>query len=472
MPTESPGFSITIFTRWPFTEHPRQAAQNVQHRAGHPDEKPARDSGDCRIINHDAVVRRHADAHLLLPHRHFLQYRALEFQNLSLPRLDRLNRFIRLAASTGWQYEELDWALASIAATQIDKAAIKALADISRLVQQTGLTVTELAAFWGPLKTTGKGDGPAPADLFDRVFNAPAVLAGQDPYTSATPIFDPSRPLTWDPSATTGQDGVIRARLTAALTVGDDDLTRLAGYVRAITGTDPPRPDPGRTPDPEPRRHPLLMDLGNLSWLYRLAAAARIFRLTVEEYLVLLRLMYHPGQDTPEPGSLVPAVDTVAAQRTRVEWFNRTAFTVYSALYVLEGIRAPQFRPPYTPDDLGPAITSLATAAEGARLTAESFTYGPITPARSQEVFHGLVTGKVITELGVLLDNGTRSQQAAAMFPLHPDSFTSAEWSQAAFAELKAADPPCCSLGRPARASALPWDRRGGDAEPVLHLRD
>ena len=286
------------------------------------------------------------------------------------------------------------------------------------------------------------------------MFNAPAVLAGQDPYTSATPIFDPSRPLTWDPSATTGQDGVIRARLTAALTVGDDDLTRLAGDVRAITGTDPPRPDPGRTPDPEPRRHPLLMDLGNLSWLYRLAAAARIFRLTVEEYLVLLRLMYHPGQDTPEPGSLVPAVDTVAAQRTRVEWFNRTAFTVYSALYVLEGIRAPQFRPPYTPDDLGPAITSLATAAEGARLTAESFTYGPITPARSQEVFHGLVTGKVITELGVLLDNGTRSQQAAAMFPLHPDSFTSAEWSQAAFAELKAADPPVLLplAGLPAQA--------------------
>ena len=352
-------------------------------------------------------------------------------ENLTIARLDRLNRFIRLAALTGWRYEELDWAMVSVSATLIDEAAVKALAGLSRLAGQTGLTVTELTAFWWPLKTSGKGNGRAPADLFDRVFNAPAVLAGQDPYTSVEPIpFDPARPLSWDPGVTTGQDGVIRARLTAALTVGDDDLTRLAVFVRSLDGG----------------TGPLLLNLPTLSWLYRLARAARIFQLSIDEYLLLLGLMYYPGQATPPPGLLVPTVSTVEAQRARVEWFTHTAFTVYSVLYVLQGVRTPGFRPPYKPDDIAPFITSLSTAAEGARLTAESFVYGPVTPARSAEIFQGLIAEDVITSLGILLDNAARYQQAAAMFPLNPDSFTSTDItpaeSAAAFAELQTAEPP------------------------------
>lgn len=352
-------------------------------------------------------------------------------ENLSLARLDRLNRFIRLAMITGWGYEELGWAMVSVAAAEITEAAIKSFAGISRLVARTGLTVTQLTAFWWPLKTTGRGNGRVPADLFDRVFNAPAVLAGQDPYTSVTPIpFDPARPLSWDPAVTTGQDGVIRGRLSAALTVGDDDLTRLAVFVQALGGG----------------TGPLSLTLDTLTWLYRLSSAARIFRLTLDEYLILLGLMYYPGQAAPEPGSLVPTVDAVLAQAERVDWFTRTDFTVYSVLYVLEGIRTPYYRPPYAPDDIAPFITSLATAAEGARLTTESFVYGPVTTARSQQVFQGLVAESVITSLGLLLDNGPRYQQAALMFPLRADSFVSAEitpeQSAAAFAELVAADPP------------------------------
>ena len=373
-------------------------------------------------------------------------------EHLSVARLDRLNRFIRLAAITGWEYEELDWALASVAAAatapgtarapgetpvtplvppaRIDEAAVKALAGISRLVARTGLTVTELTAFWGPLKTTGRGDGRAPADLFDRVFNPPALLAGQNPYTSVEPIpFDPDRALPWNPAVTSGPDGVIRSRLTAALTVGDDDLTRLAEYVRALLGADE-----------------LTLDLSTLSWLYRLAAAARSFRLTVEEYLVLLRLLYHPGQGRPAEGSFKPTVDTAAAQAERVDWFTRSDFTVYSVLYVLQGIRSPHYRPPYVPDDIAPFMTSLATSAQESRLTPESFAYGPVTQARSEQVFRDLVTRDVITGIGVVRDGTARYLQAARACPLNELSFrggpVDAHQSQTAFGALQAADPP------------------------------
>ena len=121
-----------------------------------------------------------------------------------------------------------------------------------------------------------QGDGPAPADLFDRTFNNPALLNGEDPYTSVAPIpFDPARPLTWTIADGGGQNGTIRARLAAALSCNDDDLTRLAQFVRArAAGT-------------------LTLGLTDLSWLYRLARAASVFELSIDQYLVALGLLYY-----------------------------------------------------------------------------------------------------------------------------------------------------------------------------------
>lgn len=333
-----------------------------------------------------------------------------QIANLSLLRLDRLNRFIRLASALGWDYAALDWAMKSVKATEITEAAIKAFAGIQRLRTATELDVVVLTALWWPMKTIGQGNGRTPIDLFDRTFNNPALLRGQNPYTSVTAIpFDPARPLTWTIADTGGNNGVIRSRLLGALNVGDDDLTRVSLFVAAATGAN---------------SGTLLLNLANLTSLYRLTKAAAMFAMSVDAYLILLGLMYAP--DTPiTPATAIPAptVAGVLAQKQLVDWFNNSPFTVYSALYVLTGVTTPYFSPAYRPDDIAPFVQNLATVAAGSRLVPQSFVFGQIEAPQADRIFTKLVQTDFITSIGVLLSQSASYQAAAQQFPLNAQSF-------------------------------------------------
>ncbi len=367
---------------------------------------------------------------------------------LTLDRLDRLNRFIRLAAKLGWGYEALDWALQSVGASEIDLPALGQLAALARLRAATELSVLELCAFWSDMKTTGRGDGPHPADLFDRTFNAPAVLGGHDPYTSAMPIpFDPARPLSWNPARSTGQDGVIRGRLRAALGIGDDDLSRIATFVAAQLGF----------------VVPLTLDLTTLTWLFRLAAGARLQGLPVEQSLVLLRLEFFPDRALPQPDVLAPTVEGVLAQWEYATWLGASRLTVWSLAYVVAGERTPGFRAPYEPDDVGALVASLATLAVPARLGPGSFADGRITDAGSAALFAQLLATGFLTAEGILLDSGARYVAAARRFPLTPASLVAQDIdpqeASAAFTALEQAEPPLLvSCGtKPPSAVLSPW---------------
>jgi hypothetical protein len=353
-----------------------------------------------------------------------------QITNLTLLRLDRLNRFIRLANALTWDYAALDWAMKSIGATEIDEAAIKSFAGIQRLRTATSLDVTVLCSFWADMKTIGQGNGRVPIDLFDRTFNSPALLRGQNPYTSVTPIpFDPARPLTWTVADTGGQNGIIRGRLLGALNIGDDDLTRIALFVVALTGAS------GGT---------LVLNLANLTWLYRLAKSAAIFGLSVDAYLILLGLMYF---SSGSPANLpAPTVSGVLSQKERGDWFLASPFTVYSAAYILTGIVTPYFTPAYRPDDIAPFVQNLATVSAGARLTPQSFVFGQIEAAEAEHVFTKLVENGFLTSIGILQSQAASYQAAAQQFPLNADSFVTADitptQSAAAFHDLQAAHPP------------------------------
>jgi hypothetical protein len=367
---------------------------------------------------------------------------------LTLLRLDRLNRFIRLRAALGWSSEALDWALRSIGAIEIDVPVLVQLAGIQRLTRAADLGVLELCAFWADIKTTGRGDGRHPADLFDRTFNAPAQLAGQDPYTSSSPIpFDPVRPLSWDPASSTGDDGVIRGRLRAALGVSDDDLTRIAAFAAAQLGAAPP----------------LRLDVGMLTWLFRLAAGARLQGLDVQSSLLLLRLVYFPEAALPPAGALEPTVDGALAQYDTAMWLAASPFSVWALAYVIAGARTPGFQAPYEPDDVGPLITRLAVLAEPARLVPGAFADGDITEERSPELFAQLVDAGFITRDGIMLGTGGRFAAAASTFPLTPaalegDGITP-QAATAAFAELEQTDPPLLvtSTAQPPTAVLSQW---------------
>lgn len=356
-----------------------------------------------------------------------------EISNLSLLRLDRLNRFIRLASALGWNYAALNWAMKSVDATEIDEAAIKSFAGIQRLRTATEVDVVALCSLWAPMKTIGKGNGRVPIDLFDRTFNNPALLRGQDPYTSVNPIpFDPARPLTWTIAETSGENGIIRSRLLGALNVGDDDLTRVARFVVATTGG---------------TAGTLVLNLDNLTALYRLSKSAAMFGMSVDAYLILLGLLYAPDQPL-DPGTTLPAptVAGVLAQKKLVDWFLASPFTVYSALYVLTGTVTPYFTPAYRPDDIAPFVQNLATVSAGSRLTPQSFVFGQIETAQAKHIFTKLVQTGFITALGILLNQAASYDAAAQQFPLNDQSFVTADItaaeSEQAYQDLQSAHPP------------------------------
>lgn len=364
---------------------------------------------------------------------------------LTPKRLDRLNRFIRLARHLDWKYAALNWALVSVrpagtapSAIEIDRESLAAISGIKELQDLTGLDVVELCSLWYEMKYIGRGDGKYPADLFDVTFNNPALLRGEDPYTSISPTpFDPSDPLRfllWDIDDQTGRNGKIRARLLGALAVSDDDLTKLGHYVLSLLG--------------HADSAPLPMSPANLTWLYRLPRTASLLKLTVDEYLLLLGLMYYPEEEylSPPAGVLVPSVEAVHSQRRAADWFKQSGLTVYSASYVLTGKTSQFFKTVYSPGEIASFINNLATVSAGGRVQPAALVFGRIDADRSERVFRELVEKGFLSDIGVVLNDSGSYLQAAAEFPLTPDSFqtggiTPDEAAQI-YTELQQSNPP------------------------------
>ncbi len=342
-----------------------------------------------------------------------------QIANLSIRRLDRLNRFIRLAEKLNWSFTDLDWALKSVAAVEINEQAIKNLAAIKRLQDMTGLGIVELCGLWHDLKTSGKGNGPNPQDPFDRIFNNPVLLNGRDPYTDNPPIpFDPTpgRCLTWSIDDTGGNNGVIRGRLRAVLQVNDNDLTLLGRYVCALSG------------EQTVNSQQLTLTLTNLSTLYRLAKTAAAFKLSVDEYLAVLGLIYYPAAPylSPPSNMPLPTADQVLYVKQSVDWLKQSPFSVYELQYALTGETGQYYSPGgYQSGDIAPFMERLAAEAAGARLTPDSFVSELLGAEQSAAVFKQLAEPEhgLISENGIVLNDAAQYGAAAELYPIREDSF-------------------------------------------------
>ncbi|HUZ23530.1 MAG TPA: neuraminidase-like domain-containing protein [Streptosporangiaceae bacterium] len=356
---------------------------------------------------------------------------------LSVPRLDRLSRFIRLQRALGWTAADTEWVMSSARAAELDGPVIEAMAATRRLAAAGTLPVDVVTSFWSDLKTIGRVDETRPQDLFDRVYNAPALLRGQDPYTSHAPIpFDPARPLTWDIDERTAgsDDAVIRSRLLGALGLTDDDLSASAHFVRALQGR------PGRS---------LVLDLPALSWLYRVAKQAAWSQLTIDEYLRMLWLLFYPAHRhplLPPEGSVPLGIAATARIEAAVQWLRASPFTVYQLQYVIAGLPSPYVEAAFTTRDLSILINGLAAAALPARLRPGSLAFGNIRDDQAQEMFQALVTMGLVTGIGIVTDKPPAFGELASLLPLTPGSFVTqdidAEQSAQAFTELAAHVPP------------------------------
>lgn len=339
--------------------------------------------------------------------------------NISQKRLDRLNRFIRLMRETGWSAANLDWSFQSIGATEITTQTILDVAAIQRLHNETKIEVDAVDSFWHDMKTIGRVTATHPKDLFDRVFNNPALLGGKDPYGNNEPPvpFDPARPLTWNIDDRSGTNGTIRSRLTGALLVTDNDLTSVAYYLLALLGKS------GNTME---------MTLTNLTWLYRLTKMPTLLNMTVDEYLLLLFLVWCAPTiklDMNKPSVCSEIANNIATiagvMRTReaAVWLKQSPFTVYEVAYIVTGVRNEYVDPGYTESDIKPFIQNLSVLAAEARVAKDSFVFDNIDADRSAVTFDLLKKEQFISDIGIVLDKELSYDNLNFLFPLTTESF-------------------------------------------------
>lgn len=207
----------------------------------------------------------------LVSDRTDVSYTLQVVEELDAARIDRLNRILRLSQVSGVAAADLDWALHASGHGDFAEGGLTRVGETVALARRLSLPIDEATALWSVLKTWGRGDGPRPADLFDRVFNAAADVSGPyRPLYADNPLFT-DEVKHWTLADTGREARALRTWLSAALGVSDADLTRIGARVADGAAT-------------------LALDVPTLSALWSAARLARALSTSVADLVAVMRL--------------------------------------------------------------------------------------------------------------------------------------------------------------------------------------
>ncbi|MFF8731200.1 neuraminidase-like domain-containing protein [Streptomyces sp. NPDC015171] len=201
----------------------------------------------------------------------------MALDGLTVYALDRLHRFARLRRALDVPAAGLDQMLyTGPRPGRLDAAFLRALVGVRRLAARLDLAEEQVLCFYGPLPTHRYHTAARPP-LYDRLFADPSVVTVEPGRTGPFELNADRTEL-----RTTGSllDPAVTAALLAVLEVTDEELAELLTGRRSVA----------------PNR---LLDLANLTALYRTVVLARALGLTVAE---LLRLIELYGDGGPFPG--------------------------------------------------------------------------------------------------------------------------------------------------------------------------
>jgi hypothetical protein len=193
----------------------------------------------------------------------------LRLPSLDAAALDRFHRFSRLRRAIGWSAAELDQAI-RVLGGQLDDPFLIKLAHVLWLQSDLRVPVLEVLAWWGPIQTRT----PAPLDrsLYERLFQNKTVT---NPVDDAFKLNNDSMELE-DASHSIGDHA---AAVLAALRLSAADLSLL---MDAAVSQEALHAPPVLGDD--------ILNLSNLSKLFRVASLARALKLPVRDLLALRAL--------------------------------------------------------------------------------------------------------------------------------------------------------------------------------------
>jgi hypothetical protein len=299
-----------------------------------------------------------------------VSYTLQVIDNLDDARVDRVNRIQRLSMSSGRAVADLDWALHALGLS-LDTKALAPLWSALKLADRLSLPVDEACGLWTVLKTWGRGPGPRPADLFDRVFNATADTAYYRPKYDDNPLFQ-DNPISWTLADQEAGGLKTRTWLSASLGVSDKDLTLIAAWV-AGTATS------------------LTLDVPTLARLWAPPRLARALKISVKDLLNLIGLAGVTAFTSP---------DDVMAVIGLKEFMGDRGFTTPHLRFIIEGDTG-DLKNVVRPDDVRPFLDKLRKSAAGWMVTVVSFT--DFDQPTAMKILDNLVYNQVLDRSGVVL---------------------------------------------------------------------
>jgi Tc toxin complex TcA C-terminal TcB-binding domain/Neuraminidase-like domain/Salmonella virulence plasmid 28.1kDa A protein len=421
---------------------------------------------------------------------------------LTVGNLDRVDRFLRLSLASGIGFADLDWAMRVGGVDVIDEAAVEHLAQVRRIATTFGIPITEAAALFSDMKTTGVVDAAAPQDLFDRTFNSPTILgvaSGQQPAFTATGRVAVAR-------GGTTVDGDPDTRFSAQVVAGQrvrvgDEVRMVVSVADRSLGIAGPwdedaagvpmvvYPDSALSDDAVPVYHPAyarnpLYGDPVLAWdvaeskadpttRQRLLAALHVsdddLTMLGTRVLALLDLpgttldltVEHLSQlySSARMAALVrmpvreyltllellgvgtlDAPGEVLAVADAAAWLLATGISVDTLAYLLTGEPNDYYKPAYSAAAVPQFLTTLWAMASTVLLYPSSFVSASIDEHLSTAYFDKLLAnGHLTTHGAVLPSKPVTFAEVAAMNPVRADAFVSPEIDAAQSAEAHAA---------------------------------
>ncbi|MDR3462716.1 MAG: Tc toxin subunit A, partial [Beijerinckiaceae bacterium] len=314
----------------------------------------------------------------LITDRTDVSYSLAVIGGLDDARLDRVNRIARLAAITGVPARDLAFALWASGATDFDAAGLAAVAKTVLLARDLSIPVVEAVGLWSVLKTWGRGEGPAPADLFDTIFNATATSPSGGTSGFYRPVYTPN-PLfksdvtTWTLAASDAKGQEIRTWLSTALRVPVKDLLLIAAQVANGASS-------------------LSLDVPVLSALWARARLARALGISAPDLLAIMTLAGISRISDPAD---------VAQIATLKRFLDERGFALADLAYIVGGdpggktgvVRA---------KDIAPFLAALRVSAAEWLLSPASFS-GPGGADTGARIFDTLAVNKIIDRYGTVL---------------------------------------------------------------------
>jgi len=182
---------------------------------------------------------------------------------------DRMHRFVRLAASAGLTFRELDRLIGRLASGTLDSAFLVRLSHAQRLRQDWGVPIADILAWWGPIETAGyrSPDESAATEVshYERLFRNRTVngqpSSSFELNAAGTELLKPHTAS--EPNSLSGN----RMAIAAALSIGETEFMLL---LKELALADE-------------------MKLSHLSQLYRHVSIARALKLSVADYVSIRR---------------------------------------------------------------------------------------------------------------------------------------------------------------------------------------